>query len=554
MGLPCCYALDEKINRRGGDPEALCLRKEDIHRHWWFKCHVISRRQVQTDEENDNDYSRSSSPMAPPSDDTYPPSPPQPNQLNHTKSPSIIPRSPSLSPVREPAVKLNPKGRPKGSLNKRQQTHENSTRRNPSLEEVMERDSQLQALARKKALDTKKATEKDAKKDAASQKRKDNMAKRKAEQVIISTMRESYENRKAAKAGESLPPTGLDEELIDKEFEAIIELEKAPGKQIQTQASKKGKETPAPKRKKISDKEDDHESDQDDDQVVERLLKIVHEHEARRKADREKARQECMERRAVKARTDVTAIAKVSRTDNPVPANNHAPQQDPIPQQDHIRQRRRQRRRVLSEDPDEFIPELRHFPNNPRSNPPPQRSNNPPNYPHPQTRRRVRPQSTSEIIQEVEDYDPLLDEEYPEWAARENAKDEAEWRRALDEEYEWKQKSFELQQKRQDADQQRLEAVLDKPEQAPTKRKVPVIVHHSPRKQRKVVLPIQEFSSSPNEMQIVLAGRARRQKELDEQTLRAEQSMLDAQLHFDAEADLEDLSEVVVVSSNSDGE
>ena len=33
LGLPCCHAINARINRRGGDPEGFSLRMEDVHRH-----------------------------------------------------------------------------------------------------------------------------------------------------------------------------------------------------------------------------------------------------------------------------------------------------------------------------------------------------------------------------------------------------------------------------------------------------------------------------------------------------------------------------------------
>lgn len=241
-----------------------------------------------------------------------------------------------------------------------------------------------------------------------------------------------------------------------------------------------------------------------------------------RQKDREKARRECMQRTAAKAK------AKASPLNDPIPNNT------PIPQQKLVPQQRRQRRRVLSEDPDDFIPELRHFPSNP-----------------PQPRRRTKPQ-----IQE--DYNPELDEEYPAWAARENAKEDAEWQARIDKEFEEEIAIEQAAQKalREQPDKIIAEALREDIPSEGEKRKwtapIPVTSHYSPRKQRKVALPTQEFSSSPNEMQIVLAGRARRQRELEEQNLRAEQSMLDAQLPIEYEH--EDPKKLLVISSNSDGE
>lgn len=76
-------------------------------------------------------------------------------------------------------------------------------------------------------------------------------------------------------------------------------------------------------------------------------------------------------------------------------------------------------------------------------------------------------------------------------------------------------------------------------EEAVEKRKwtapIPVTSHYSPRKQRKVALPSlpaqdPSLSSLPDDFQVVLAGRARRQRALEEQTLGDEQSLLDGQL------------------------
>ena len=90
----------------------------------------------------------------------------------------------------------------------------------------------------------------------------------------------------------------------------------------------------------------------------------------------------------------------------------------------------------------------------------------------------------------------------------------------------------------------------------------PILSQQSPRKQRKVAIavPIQEvsFSSLPDDHQIVQAGRARRRKALEEQRLRDEQSWLDrqlvSQLSSNGRGGLDDPREVVVVSSDSDGE
>ena len=128
---------------------------------------------------------------------------------SRTRAPGSLhldPGSPSPSPPREPAVKRNPKGRPKGSLNKVQKAHENSTKRDPSRWEIVERDSQREAAELRKTLEATKGKEKDEKKEAASQKRKENAAKRKAEKAILVAMRQGFEKRQAAKAAQAPTP------------------------------------------------------------------------------------------------------------------------------------------------------------------------------------------------------------------------------------------------------------------------------------------------------------------------------------------------------------
>ena len=80
------------------------------------------------------------------------------------------------------------------------------------------------------------------------------------------------------------------------------------------------------------------------------------------------------------------------------------------------------------------------------------------------------------------------------------------------------------------------------------------IISHQSRRQRKVKVAVQELSSSPNEFQIVQAGRAHRQKALEEQTLRDEQSLLDAQLVQVDDGGLQDLRGVVELSSGGEND
>lgn len=149
---------------------------------------------------------------------------------------------------------------------------------------------------------------------------------------------------------------------------------------------KKKKEATAQKRKETAERKKKKTAAEEENQTIEHSHQIVV--EARRK-DMEKARQECRQRK----------IAKASPADNPVlPISLHYKNLPP---------QRRQRRRVLSENPDDFVLELPL----PPSNPPP--SSNP----LPRPRRHANPQ-----MQEASD--PEIDDGYHEWAARENAKAE----------------------------------------------------------------------------------------------------------------------------------
>ena len=81
---------------------------------------------------------------------------------------------------------------------------------------------------------------------------------------------------------------------------------------------------------------------------------------------------------------------------------------------------------------------------------------------------------------------------------------------------------------------------------------IPVASHYSPRKQSKGARPTQDpsLSSLPDDCQVVLAGRARRQQALQAQTLRDEQSLIDAQLLRASYC--QGNREVVAVSSGED--
>lgn len=281
------------------------------------------------------------------------------------KSQARDPITHSLSPPREPAIKLKQKGRPTGSINKRC-VHDNSTRRDPSQFEIMERDSQREAVQNAKALNTEKEVEKQARKEARKQaKKKEETTRQKAETAA--------------------------EKLAEREADA---------------AKKKA--------------------------------------ERDRQKDREKARQEFNARRIAKA----TATAKVS------------PLHDPVP-------KTRKRRRALSEDPDEYIPELHHPPSNqsPPSNHPPNKP--PPQKPVPHQRRRIP------ITQGLDNYQPELEEGWKEWNAREDEKDQAELRQMAERELE----------KILEGDSAREKAV-EKPEEAARKRKVEEEKPARSRKQR----------------------------------------------------------------------
>ena len=80
------------------------------------------------------------------------------------------------------------------------------------------------------------------------------------------------------------------------------------------------------------------------------------------------------------------------------------------------------------------------------------------------------------------------------------------------------------------------------------------IISHQSRRQRKVKVAVQELNSSPNEFQIVQAGRAHRQKALEEQTLRDEQSLLDTQLVEVDDGGLQDPRGVVELSSGGESD
>lgn len=181
MGLPCRHTINEKINRQGGDPQAVALRKGDIHYHWWYRPGTISRRQVQDEESDDNNND---------GDD------------NEDLRVNFDSDATSLSPPREPAVKLNPKGRPRGSMNKRQRAHEHSTRRDPSREEVWEKNSQQEAAVLKNTITARKQMEKQEKKNAAAKKRREAAAAKKKGGTAIDQAEAAIEaaEKKAEKA------------------------------------------------------------------------------------------------------------------------------------------------------------------------------------------------------------------------------------------------------------------------------------------------------------------------------------------------------------------
>ena len=93
---------------------------------------VISRRQVQNDKENNADDSEDNANNNQPEISPTPSYMAPESRTRAPGSPHLDPGSPSLSPPREPAVKRNPKGRSKGSLNKVQKAHKNNTNRDSS--------------------------------------------------------------------------------------------------------------------------------------------------------------------------------------------------------------------------------------------------------------------------------------------------------------------------------------------------------------------------------------------------------------------------------------
>lgn len=147
-----------------------------------------------------------------------------------------------------------------------------------------------------------------------------------------------------------------------------------------------------------------------------------------------------------------------------------------------------------------------------------------------------------ETFEEIIAHNPELDEGYHEWAAQKNAEEDAEF------DIFWAKKEAAAAAAAQEP--------IEKSAEASQKRKVCKPTARQPRKQRKVVVAAQElsFSSSPDDYQIVQAGRARRQRALEEQTLRDEQSLLDAQLAGVDNGGLQDSREAVELSSGREND
>ena len=176
------------------------------------------------------------------------------------------------------------------------------------------------------------------------------------------------------------------------------------------------------------------------------------------------------------------------------------------------------------------------------------------------------------------DYNPEHEEGYLEWEAYENAQDDAKFDES------WKMKVAEEEAAEaaentkvsraieevvaQDTVEKPIEEPVEEPVKPSRKRtkaslSPPTMSQQSPRKQRKVLiaLPIQEevsFSSSPDDFQIVQAGRARRVLEQQlRDAIRDEQSLIDRQLVSSSSSGGGGGGvprDVVVVSSSSDGE
>lgn len=147
----------------------------------------------------------------------------------------------------------------------------------------------------------------------------------------------------------------------------------------------------------------------------------------------------------------------------------------------------------------------------------------------------------SETFEEIIAHNPELDEGYHEWAAQKNAEEDAE---------------FDTFWAKKEAAAAAAQEPIEKSAEACQKRKVCKPTARQPRKQRNVVVAAQElsFSSSPDDYQIVQAGRARRQRALEEQTLREEQSLLDAQLAGVDNGGLQDSRKAVELSSDGEND